>query len=293
MHHHPGMQAHYKVLLSGLALVAAPVFAGEAQAPAAAGTQRELLQPPKMTIASPITDRFAVRGLFYMPSINTDVRYDSSTGVRGTLVSGEDTLGLEDQLKQVSADMMFRILERHRIRADFYKMTRNGDQVISQQIQYGNDSFLVNDRVVSRMDLRKLGLTYTYSFLRSEKWELAAGLALHLLQLEGSLEAPARFVRESQDTAGPFATLSAEATWRVTRRFSLNLSGSYLGGSVGDVEGSYKSWHGDVQFRARPNLAFGVGYADTRFKLDSTDPEFAGYFNLQYKGPEAFVRVSF
>ena len=168
------MQTHIRVLLLGsAALAATPVFAGEAQVPAAAGTQRELLQPPKMTIASPITDRFAVRGLFYMPSINTAIRYDSSTLGRGTLVSGEDTLGLEDQLKQGSVDMQFRILERHRIRADFYKMTRTGDQVINQQIQYGNDTFLVNDRVISKMDLRKLGLTYTYSFLRSEKWELA------------------------------------------------------------------------------------------------------------------------
>jgi hypothetical protein len=288
------MQAQLKVLLLGVAVLsAAPVFAAESQAPAAAGTQRTLLQPPKMTIASPITDRFAVRGLFYMPDISTDVRYDSSAGVPGTLVGAEDTLGFKDQLKQVSVDMMFRMLDRHRIRADFYKMRRTGDRVIDQQIRYGDDTFQVNDRVLSTMDLRKLGITYTYSFLRREKWELAAGLALHLLQLEGSLEAPARFVRESLDTAGPFPTVSAEATWRMTRRFSLNLAGNYLGAKSGDVDGSYQSWHGDVQFRARPNLAFGVGYTQTRFRIDSTDPEFAGYFNLEYKGPEAFVRVSF
>jgi hypothetical protein len=293
MHHHPGMQAHYMVLLSGLALAAAQVNAGESPAPAAAGTQRELLQPPKMTIASPITDRFAVRGLFYMPDIVTSIRYDSSAGAPGTLVSGENTLGLQDQLKQASVDMMFRIGERHRIHADFYKMTRSGDQVVSQPIFFGDDVFLVNDRVLSSMDLRKLGITYTYSFLRREKWEVGAGLALHLLQLEGTLDAPSRFVRESLDTAGPFATIALDATWRVTRRFSLNLTNSYLGGSIGDVEGGYHSWHGDIQFRARPNLTFGAGYTQTRFKIDSTDPEFAGYFYLQHAGPQAFVRVSF
>jgi hypothetical protein len=288
------MQAHLKAfLLSAAALAATSVSGSEAPAKAETATQRQLLQPPKMAIASPITDRFALRGLFYMPTAATAVRYDSSAGVPGTLVNAEDVLGLKDQLKQASIDMMFRIGEPHRIHADFYKMTRTGDQVINQQILFGDNVYLGGDRVVTSMDLRKLGLTYTYSFLRTEKWELAAGMALHLLQLEGKLDAPARFVHESLDTAGPFPTLAVDATWRVTRRFALNLAGNYLGGSVGDVKGGYQSFHGDVQFRAWPNLAFGLGYTQSRFKVDSTDPDFAGYFNLKYKGPEAFVRVSF
>jgi len=288
------MQAQIKFALLGAAVFGtACALAGAAPASADRSAQRELLQPPQMSIASPITDRFAVRALFFMPAISTTVRYDSSAGVPGTQVSGEDTLGMEDQLKQASLDMMFRIGERHRIRADFYKQTRSGDQVINQTIRFGDDVYLVNDRVLTSMDLRKLGLTYTYSFLRREKWELGAGLAIHLLQLQGTLDAPARFVREDLDVAGPFVTLVADATWRVTRRFSANAAIHYLGGNVGDVEGGYQSYHADVQFRARPNLAFGLGYTQTRFKIDSTDPDFAGYFNLRYNGPEAFVRISF
>jgi hypothetical protein len=288
------MQAHLKAfLLAAAALAATTVSGADAPATPATGTQRQLLQPPKMAIASPITDRFAVRTLFYMPAVTTLVRYDSSAGVPGTLVSAEDVLGLKDQLKQFTIDMMFRIAERHRVHADFYKLTRTGDEVINQQILFGDDVYLGGDRVLTSMDLRKLGLTYTYSFLRTEKWELAAGMALHLLQLEGRLDAPVRFVRESLGTAGPFPTVAVDATWRVTRRFSLNLAGSYLGANVGDVDGRYQSFHGDVQFRAYPNLAFGLGYTQTKFRIDSTDPDFAGYFNLQYKGPEAFVRVSF
>jgi hypothetical protein len=290
---HPAMQRHLKALLAGLMAAAPPAFAAEPPAQPEAGSTRQLLQPPKMAIASPITDRFAVRGLFYMPDISTALRYDSSAGVPGTLLTGEGTLGFPDQRKQISLDMMFRIQENHRIHADFYKLTRSGDRVINQQIRFGDDVYEANDRVVSSMDLRKLGLTYTYSLYRGEKLEVGAGIGIHLVQLEGSLEVPARFERERVDVAGPFATLSADASWRVTRRFSLNVAGSYLGGTVGDVEGSFESWHGDVQFRARPNLAFGLGYTHSRFKIDSTDTDFTGYLNLQYNGPEAFVRVSY
>jgi hypothetical protein len=265
----------------------APAAQGEAAA------QRQLLQPPKMRIASPITDRLAVRGLFLMPTIVTQVRNDASSGTPGTLLSAEDTLGMADKKKQGSLDLQFRLLDRHRIHAGFYELSRSGDVMLNQQILFGDDVYVVNDRVVSRMDMRKLDLAYTYSFLRREKIELAAGLALHLLQAEGRLEAPARFVREDLDVAGPFATLAFDGTWRITKRFSLNTQGNYLKGHVDDVRGSYKSWNADLQFRWRPNFALGAGYSMTKFFLDSSDPDESGLFRFNYKGPMAFIRVSY
>lgn len=255
--------------------------------------QRQLLQPPKMSIASPITDRLAVRGLFFMPNITTEVRNDASNGTPGTLLSAEDTLAMADKKKQGGLDLQFRLLDRHRIRASFYELNRSGDVVLNQLVRFGDSTYIVNDRVLTKMDLRKLDLDYTYSFLRRERIELSAGLALHLLQAEGRLEAPARFVRENLDVAGPFATLAFDGTWRFTKRFSLNAQGNYLKGHVSDVHGSYKAWNTDVQFRWRPNFALGAGYSVTRFFLDSQDPTESGLFRFNYKGPLAFVRVSY
>jgi hypothetical protein len=288
MRDHSSMRS---VKITALAMLLVGMVSGVAAAEADA--PRELLKPPTFQIASPITDRFAVRGVYYLPSISTTVRYDNSAGVRGTVLSGEDTLGFQDRLDQGSIDMAFRMLERHRIRAEFYKMTRSGDQVVDQIIRYGNDVFLVNDRLVTAMDLRKVDLSYTYSFLRREKFELSAGLAIHLLQAEGELNVPVRFQRERLDVAGPFATLAFDGTWRMTRRFSFNARGNYLSGHTSSVRGLYRQLHGDLQFRFRPNLSFGAGYTATRIKLDSSDASLAGLFDFDFQGPEAFVRVSF
>jgi hypothetical protein len=277
--------------IAGLAVVLLGMATGATAAQAEA--PRKLLKPPAVTTPSPITDRLAVRGVYYRPSINTTVRYDNSAGVPGTVLSGEDTLGFANHLDQGSVDMAFRMLERHRIRAEFYKMTRAGDRVVIQTIRYGNDVFLVNDRLVTSMDLRKLDLNYTYSFLRREKFEMSIGLAIHLLQAEGELQVPARFVRQRLDVSGPFATGAFDATWRMSKRFSLNASGNYLGGHTSTVKGLYRHLHGDVQFRLQPNLAFGAGYTATRIKLDSQDSSLSGLFDFDFKGPEAFVRVSF
>lgn len=269
--------------------------AAEPEVPAAApAASRQLLQPPKMSIASPITDRFAVRGVYYRPKVATSVRYDATAGTPGTLISGEDTLGLDDQLDQGSLDMMFRIGERHRIQAGFHKQTRSGDVVLAQDVEFGDETFSAGERTLGKLDLRRLGLVYTYSLLRRERIEVGLGLGIHLLQLEGIVEAPATFQRETLDTAGPFPTLALDASWRVTRRFSLNAGVQYLDASIDEVEGGFQSWHADVQFRAWRNLAFGAGYTHAQYRVDSTDPDdFAGYFKLKYNGPEVFFRVSF
>jgi hypothetical protein len=254
---------------------------------------RELLQPPKTTIASPITDRFALRGIYQHNALDTRLRYDNSVGDPGTLFSAEDTLGMKDLAALGAVDFWFRIADRHRIRTDFTKITRKGDEVLVGELRFGDDIYDANDRVQSSMDLRRFGVGYTYSLLRKEKIEIGLGLDVHLLQLEGSASVPARFLREQLDTAGPFATLAFDLSWRFTRRFSFNAAGHWLDLSVGDVEGGYQQWHADVQFRAWRNLAFGAGYTQTQYRVDSTDPEFAGFFDMKYSGPEAFVRVSF
>lgn len=287
------MHAHFKLLLGVMALtVAVPLLAG-APAQTDAEPGRELLKPPKMEIASPITDRFAIRGLFYTSDIDMAVRYDSSAGAPGTLIDGENMLGFPGRLRKPSLDMTFRIGNRHRIHADFYKMTRSGDEVISQQIRFGDDIYQAGDRVVSTMELRKLGIGWTWSALRMERIELGVGLALHMMQVEGDLQVPARFERERLDAAGPYPSLAVDGTWRMTRRFSLNVSGNWLGGTIDEVDGRYQYMHADVQFRIRPNLALGVGYSQTQFRVDSATTDFAGFLDLRYKGPEAFLRVSF
>ncbi len=48
-----------------------------------------------------------------------------------------------------------------------------------------------------------------------------------------------------------------------------------------------------MQFRWRPNFAFGVGYTYQSLVVDSAEEDFSGRFVMKTRGPEVFVRVSF
>lgn len=288
-----GHMKHRNILGSCLAAALTLSLASVPAAAAGEAPQRELLQPPKTVIPSPITDRFALRGTYHQPSVSSDLRYDSSAGLLGTELSAERDFGLDDRLNDGSLEMTLRMIERHRVRAEFFQLKRSAEQQLGRDVRFGDDTYLASDVVATDTDLRFLGLTYTYSFLRAERFELGAGLGLHLFQVDASTAVPARRLRENFDAAGPFPTIAVDGTYRVTHRFSVNARAQYFGTGVGDVDGSLGIYHADLQFRAWPNLAIGVGYTKTSLHVDSTDSDFTGRLFVDVKGPEIFLRASF
>src|SRR5688572_9830633 len=148
-----------------MSLNAVQAFAQEQSGEPRSRPASELLQPPKKgAIASPITDRFALRVMYFAPSVETFLRLDpENSSIRGTELVAEDDLGLEDKPSQARVEMIIRMRERNRLRVDFYKLTRYGDMVLDRPIAFGDQLFRVNDRVQTLIDWRELGLTYTRS----------------------------------------------------------------------------------------------------------------------------------
>src|SRR5215470_15129074 len=117
-------------------------------------------------------------------------------GTTGTPVSAEKDLGFDAQRPQGRIEILFRLLERHRLRVDYFATDRSGDRIIDRQILFGNVTFEPNDRVTSSLDWRQFGLTYTYSLLRTDRFELGTGLAVHFLEAEARGAVTARGLRQ-------------------------------------------------------------------------------------------------
>ncbi len=266
-------------------------FAQEQASPPA----RELLKPPKQhQVASPITDRFALRVTYFTPTVDTFLRLDRQTGQPGTELIVEDDLGMEAKPTQARTEMTFRLRERNRLRVDYFKLTRYGDKVLTRTIAFGDQTFLVNERAQTLIDWRQLTLTYTRSLMRFERFELGAGLGISLLETRARGEVTARNVRESEDAVAPFPTFALDATWRISTRWSLNARGQTFTANRDDFEGSLSDYHGDIQYRWRKNFTVGLGYTSLRIDASSTSTDdFPGRFEQDISGPEFFVRASF
>ena len=250
-------------------------------------TQRE--------ISSPITDRFALRVTYFMPSISTQFRLDPDAPLlAGTDLSAEDDLGMKDSESQARMEMIIRLRERNRLRVDYFKLSRFGDQVINRQIVFGNDTFNISDRVQTMLEWRALGLTYTRSFWKSERFEFGGGLGVAFLEARVRGEVTARNIREERSSPGGFPTLALDGTWRISKRWSLNARGQRFSAHVNDFQGLMAEYHGDLQYRWREVFSLGLGYTKLRTAVDVVDDNnFSGRFHQEISGPELFIRASF
>lgn len=254
----------------------------------------DVLRPDSFAVASPVSDRFAFRIIYFQPSVTTDVRLDPTNGLNdGTQLSGEDDLGLDDQINQVRAEFDLRMSERHHLRADFFKLSRFKQQPLPRDISFGDFTFRQGDEFRTKLDWRVLSLTYTYQFLKFERFEAGLGLGVHIIQAQAEGGQPGTLNRERDTEVGIFPTIAANAAFRISKRWAVTARGQSFSASPEGFEGTMSDYHLDLQYRWRENLAVGLGWSKLESNLEVTDADQPLLFDLDTNGPELFVRVSF
>jgi hypothetical protein len=282
-------------------LAVAAVILGVATAPAFADRDHDPnsgapLPPHRHETPSPITDHFYIRGTFYDPQVRTHLRVDPSQaapGVTGTPVNGENNLGLPDRLRQGRVEFMFRLRERSKVRVDYFEADRSGSKVLANDIVFGNQTFAGGQRTQTSLDWRQFDITYTYSLVRNDRFEVGTGVGIYFLQVDAIGQVPAQNQRQEVTAATPFPALPLDLTWRISSRWAATVRGAYLKATLSGFRGWYADSHEDIQYRWNPNLAIGLGYAAIRTSLTRRGGSFPGAFAMSISGPEAFVRFSF
>jgi hypothetical protein len=252
------------------------------------------LPPHRHQTASPITDHFYIRGTFFDPQARTHFRVDRSfQGMTGTPVNGESDLGLPNRLHQGRVEFMFRLRERNKVRVDYFEADRSGSKVIANNIVFGNETFAAGQLTQTSLDWRQFDITYTYSLVRNDRFEIGMGLGVYFLQVDAIGQVPAQNQRQEVTGASPFPAPSLDLTWCISSRWAATVRGAYLKTALSGFRGWYADSHEDIQYRWNPNFAIGLGYASIRTSLTRRDGSFPGAFAMSISGPEAFVRFSF
>jgi hypothetical protein len=262
--------------------------------PVGSARRRRASRPPRAlpSTPSPITDHFALRGIYFMGHVSTSAQFNSPT-LPGTPLSAEQTLGLSDLTNQARVELMFRLENRNRLRLNFIDLRRSGNAVVTAPLQFGSQLFTTGSQLQSEVDWRQTDFTYTYSFLRTDRFELGAGLALHLIQAEATAQVPHSPQRAVYSAAGPFVTIAADGTVRIDRHWSLSARANYLKLTINNNDGSLADYHADLQYRWRDDFAVGAGYESESVSVDLPHASPSGFVQLRIRGPELFARLSF
>jgi hypothetical protein len=244
---------------------------------------------------SPTDERVRVSAGVMRVSSSTTVRVDSTSGVRGTVITGEDQFGLDKDDFVPKFQIMVREGERNRLRLDYFTLDRTGSTTVAEPIVFRDVVLEPGDQLQSQLSLRLLTLTYGYSFWHSEKLELAATLGVTAVevQAQGKVATQTVHLDQTEDEAGPYPTPGLDVTWVASKRFYFDGRLQYLSVHVDQLNGSLGLLELDALYRFRPNVSFAIGYTEVKAHLESTKQSDSGLFDFNTKGPEAFVRVAF
>lgn len=244
---------------------------------------------------SPTEERVRLSLGFVHLDSNTNVQIDSSTGVTGTLVNAENDFGMNKTDFEAKFQLMLRVGERNRVRFDYFSLDRTGYKTLDNDIQFRNVELLRGDPVDSNLSIDVLSLSYEYSFIHSEKFELAATLGINETDISARarVNTAARHVDQTEDQAGPFPTIGLDSTYVISKRFYLDGRIDYFRANVDKLDGSLGVYELNAFYRLRPNISFALGYELVKAHLLSTQSSQAGLFNFSTQGPELFVRVAF
>jgi hypothetical protein len=245
---------------------------------------------------SPTDERVRLSLGLMRVSNSTVVQVDGSTGTPGTVVNAENDLGLDSSDIEPKVQAMVRVGERQRLRFDFFTLDRSATKTLEgQPIVFGNVVLQTGDPVQTTLNMRTFGFAYGYSFWHTETLEFAATLGINDTDISTSarVQTQTSHVYQDENVAGPFPTPGIDGTWVVSQRFYFDGRAQYLQLHINNLDGSLGFYELDALYRLRPNVSFALGYNAVRAHLASIKTHDSGFFDIDTRGPELFVRVAF
>ena len=242
---------------------------------------------------SPFEDKFRLTIGAFSNLTDTQLQIDEDDGTVGTLVSGENDLGLRDRTLMADVEVEMRLRPRHRVRLNYFALDRRQQKVLTRQIEFGEETYLLNDLTESRLAISNFSTTYTYLFVRRPKFEMGASLGLQMYSFEGEISVPARLVEEDESETGPVPILGLEASAIISSRWHLEARVEYLGVEIDEVKAHLKNLKGGIFYRFNNNVTTGLAYAVYNSEVRSTEPGSSGRWDFDNRGGELIFRVSF
>jgi hypothetical protein len=228
-------------------------------------------------------------------SNSTNLQLDSAAGIVGTPINAEDVFALDKSDYEAKIQAMVRVGDRHRLRFDYFSLDRSGSTTVAQPIVFRDVVLQPGDPLISDLSIRSFGITYGYSFLHSDRYEVAAtfGVSDTDISARARVQTQTRHVDQTEDQAGPLPTVGLDASYVLSKRFYFDGRAQYLKVRVDHLDGTLGIYELDALYRLRPNISFALGYNMFRASVISRQTKQAGFFNFDSKGPEFFVRIAF
>ncbi len=240
------------------------------------------------------SDRFSLKlGSFSVRDYSTRVRIDSSAGVVGTVLDFEDTLRVDDSVVVARLDGYYRFNPRHRLNFSYFDIDRNGTATLTQDVQFGEQTFTAGTSVLSDINTEIIKLGYSYSFIHVGEFEFGIGGGLHLTKVEVGLQGSTGGQAQRVDGTSPLPVFSFRGEFNFTPKLSVQGRNEVFFISTDSYKGSFSDFLLALDHQTFDNVGFGLGFNRINFDLEATDGALRGEVETNYNGWLLYADVGF
>jgi hypothetical protein len=243
----------------------------------------------------------------FLSDFDTAVKLSGPGG--GTQVDLEDTRGLEDDQAVFRGEATWRFAPRHRVSFGYYGFERDAINSSSDGFTVdtpdGSFEFDANVSIRSEFDWTLVPVTYSYSFYKTEAWELAGSLGVHWFDTRigfsgsatvtppGGVPAPVASASEVESASGPLPVIGIQAEYAISSRWRFGARLQYFGLDYDDYSGDLTDIQLRTEYWFNDNFGAGIGYTwyDIDFAKENGPYELGVEYS--YDGLEGYVAFRF
>ena len=233
--------------------------------------------------------------------LNVDGTFSSTLDGEPTDKISTSDLDIDDTNTQAAFSFRWRFTDRWRLTFDYLGLDNDGDvRADFDDLEFGDikaSGFLaVDTEFETDFYIAQVG----YSFLKNERAELGIGGGLHIVDFDTTLkvsaginEASGSVESDSVDITAPLPNVLGYGAYAITSKLSVDGGVGWFGLDYGDYSGNLVTLVANLEYRLTKNFGVGVGYNYVDMDLTIDKSKRKDKYDLDYKGPVAYISASF
>jgi hypothetical protein len=245
-------------------------------------------------------DRFYITiGGFQRTDLRTTLRLDAKSPQAGlglgAVIGLESLFGVENQVTTVRLDGWYRFGKKNRIAWTYWASSREGLSTYDgDTIEIGEIVIEPGDTVAVNDDSRLFAVSWTYSFLNTEKYEAWLGAGLNFTTIDTAIDVNiGELVGQAEEKAKgtiPVPTINFGGRWNFSKRVRMLFFSQLFGLKYGDYEGKLNNTRILAEWDITKHFGIGGGFERFAFEVDAEGENFRGSLDTSYTGLVLYLK---
>ena len=248
-------------------------------------------------------ERLTISAGTFLAKINSTTRVDSDSLGTGSSVDLEDDLDLNQNETTFYGDVTWRFAQNHRLSVSYFQFKRSASATAKGDLQIGDDIFPAGASLSTDFKMEILPITYSYSFLKEEKYEFGGSIGLHwnTINLDvsgaGFIGDVAVHAKVEADAAAPMPLFGLFFDYHFTPKWTVKTHGEVFAIDLNDDTFSFSGTITNLRLATEywlfNNAGLGAGMNWFKLHVDVDDNDWKGKLDYQYWGPQVYAMVRF